>query len=72
MKSNDGRKFHFYKKYSKNCPWSSSIIIKWNDEDDEKLPVVVAFHFVVKHFALPSSAGRIRRDIKEMSFKEMA
>ena len=71
MKSNDGRKFHFYKKILKNCLWSSSII-KWNDKDDEKLPVVVAFHFVVKHFALPSSAGRIRRDIKEMSFKEMA
>ena len=47
-------------------------MIKWNDEDYEKLPVVVAFHFVVKHFALPSSAGRIRRDIKEMSYKEMA
>ena len=47
-------------------------VIKWNDEDNEKLPVVVAFHFVVKHFALPSSAGRIRRDIKEMSYEEMA
>ena len=33
----------------------------------EIIPMVVALHFVVKHFALPSSAGRIRRDIKEMS-----
>ena len=58
--------------FTKNNQKLLVVFIKWNDEDNEKLPVVVAFHFVVKHFALPSSAGRIRRDIKEMSYKEMA